>query len=493
MLRVDQIYVVRHKVLVEGVPVRRVAREMGIGRNTIRRYLEGAEPEVRKPTARPRPVLERVRGRLDELLEESPRWTGGKQRLTATQLWRMLRAEKYEVGETLVRGYFAEWKRRRREVFVPLCYKPGDLGQVDFFQVLVDVAGKRQKAWLFVLRPMYSGRDFAWLYPRQDQVCFLDGHVRAFEFYGGVWRRLLYDNLKPAVSRVFVGSERELTRRFTALASHYLFEPCFARPATGHDKGGVEARGRAIRLRHLVPIPAGPDLETISRELMQRLEHQAAEKRDAQGKTIAERFAEERSDMLPLPAHPFDPAATRLVSVGRRSLCQVVGGYYSVPETWAGLTITAHVGVSQVELVGPDGRVRHRRVKFGERSIDYRHFIRTLSKKPQAVRQVADELVRDLGEPFGAAWRRLVDDHGPREAARVFAEVLRVLVEAGEREVCRRIRRALESGEPLLLALRTTTPPETVLPRESLPHDLATVEVATTRAAEYDAWLGATP
>jgi transposase len=464
---------------------------MGIGRNTIRRYLEGAEPGLRKPSPRPRPVFDRVRPRLEELLEESPRWTGGKQRLTATQLWRLLREEKLEVGLTLVKAYFAEWKRQRREVFVPLCYKPGDLGQVDFFEVLVDVAGKRQKAWLFLLRPMYSGRDFAWLYPRQDQVCFLDGHVRAFEFYGGVWRRLVYDNLKPAVSRVFVGSERELTRRFLALASHYVFEPCFARPATGHDKGGVEARGRAVRLQHLVPIPSGPDLETISGELMRRLEQQAVEKRGRQGRTVAERFTDERPHLLPLPAHAFTPAATRLVSVGRRSLCQVMGGYYSVPETWAGLTVTAHVGVADVELVGPDGRARHRRVRFGERAIDYRHFVRTLSQKPQAIRQVADELVRDLGEPFGAAWRRLVQDHGPREAARVFAQVLRVLVEVGEWEIRQRIARALASGEPLLLALRAPMPPEPALARESLPRDLAAIEVATTRAAEYDAWLGA--
>lgn len=64
----------------------------------------------------------------------------------------------------------------------------------------------RQEAWLLVLRLMASGRDFAWLYPRQDQVCFLDGHVRAFAHLGGVPRRLLYDNLQPAMARVLVGS-----------------------------------------------------------------------------------------------------------------------------------------------------------------------------------------------------------------------------------------------------------------------------------------------
>jgi transposase len=76
--------------------------------------------------------------------------------------------------------------RRRREVFVPLTYRPGDLAEVDFFEVFVDPVGVRRKAFLFLMRLMYSGRDFAWIYERQDQVSFLDGHVRAFAHFGGV-------------------------------------------------------------------------------------------------------------------------------------------------------------------------------------------------------------------------------------------------------------------------------------------------------------------
>jgi transposase len=220
MLGMDQVFVVRHKVLVEGRSARDVAQELGISRNTVRRYVEGAEP-VRTSPQRERPVLAAVRGRIDALLEESPRWTGGKQRLTATQLHRMIVAEGHQVGVTLVKECVAEWKRQRQEVFVPLVYRPGDLGEVDFFEVLVDVAGKRRKAWMFLMRLMHSGRDFAWLYDRQDQVSFLDGHVRAFAHFGAVPLRLVFDNLRAAVVKVLVGAERKLTRRFEALAAHY--------------------------------------------------------------------------------------------------------------------------------------------------------------------------------------------------------------------------------------------------------------------------------
>ncbi len=244
VLKGDQVHVIRHKVLVEGRSARQVAKELRISRRTVRKYLSETAPVRKEPQPRGRPVWDNVRERVEALLTASAQWTGGKQRLTATRLHELLVAEGKQVGVTLVKEAVAEWKRQRREVFVPLTYRPGDLAEVDFFEVLVDLDGTRRKAWLFLMRLMYSGRDFAWIYERQDQVSFLDGHVRAFAHVGGVPARLAYDNLRAAVVRILVGGERALTARFAALASHYLFEPCFCRPGEGHDKGGVEARAR---------------------------------------------------------------------------------------------------------------------------------------------------------------------------------------------------------------------------------------------------------
>lgn len=142
------------------------------------------------------------------------RWTGGKQRLTATQLHELLLAEGKRVGVTVVKEAVAEWQRQRREVFVPLTYRPGDLAEIDFFEVLLDVDGTRRKPWLFLMRLMYSGRDFAWIYERQDHISFLDGHVRAFAHFDAVSARIAYDNLRvAAVVRILVGGTRTLTPR----------------------------------------------------------------------------------------------------------------------------------------------------------------------------------------------------------------------------------------------------------------------------------------
>ncbi len=477
----EEVYVVRRRHFVDGVPIRQLAREFGRSRKAIRRYLRGAEP-VGKPRGVPgAPVRDAVRPRAEALLEESKRWTAGKQRLTAARLHELLRGEGFEVGYTAVKQIVREWKRQREEVFVPLVYKPGDLGEVDFFEVLVDIHGERRKAHMFVMRLMHSGRDFAWLYPRQDQTCFLDGHVRAFAHFGAVPHRLVYDNLKAAVRKILVGSERELSARFLALANHYTFEACFARPREGHDKGGVESRGKAIRWQHLVPIPSGSDLPTVSSALLARLAAQ-----------VTAQFADEQAAMLPLPSIAFRSARCLPgVAVSSRSLVKVEGAAYSVWSTWARADAIAYAGVDEITIVSAsdDRVVVHPRQPFGGRSVDYRHYLRELAYKPQALRQVADELVAALDEPFAAAWRLLVDQHGPKQAARVFAQVLRAIVERGERDVADDVRTALATGEPLQLAVRARArAPELAV--EQLPADLAAVEVVAGSASDYVALLG---
>jgi predicted transcriptional regulator len=127
----DLVHVVRHKVLIEGRTQRAVARELGLARVTVRKYLDQPVP-MRKLAAapRPRPIWDAVADRVQGLLAESVRWTGGKQRLTATRLHELLLTEGHRVGLTVIKDAVAEWKRQRREVFVPLTYRPGDLAEV---------------------------------------------------------------------------------------------------------------------------------------------------------------------------------------------------------------------------------------------------------------------------------------------------------------------------------------------------------------------------
>ena len=209
MLRVDQVHVIRHKVLPEGRSIRSVAGELGISRNSARKYRQEPVP-VRKP-GQPKlhPVTDAVRPRWEALVADWGARTTDKQRITATRLHRELVEEGFVVGLTTVQTLWWEHRRQRREVFLPLVHRPAEEAQVDFFEVTVEVDGVRRRVRKLLIRLMHSGRDFAWLYPRGNQVAFWDGHVRAFAHFGGVPQRCVYDNLSAAMREVVL-PRREL-------------------------------------------------------------------------------------------------------------------------------------------------------------------------------------------------------------------------------------------------------------------------------------------
>jgi transposase len=480
MLKMDQVHVLRHKVLKEGQSIRRVARELGLSRNTVTKYLDRPEPVRSFRRRRERPVWEAVKPRLEELVAEWELRTTAKQRITAMRLHRQLVSEGYRVGRTLVGDYWRERRRQQAEVYVPLIHRPGE-AQIDFFEVVVEVGGERRKAWEFLMRLMYSGREFAWLYERCDQLAFLDGHVRAFAHLGGVARRCVYDNLAAAVRKI-VGARRELTGRFLALVSHYLFEPDFARIGEGHDKGGVESRGKAIRLEHLTPIPRGGSLEAISRQLLTELDT-AFTARQVAGRPASEMWAEELAQLQPVPATSFEVRKPIPVEISSRAMVRIEGAWYSLPSRWARLNATAYLGVDDVRITCMGESVTHPRALFGTRQVRYRHYLPELSRKPHAVRQVAPELIAELGAPWSGLWRLLCGTHGELEAARVVARLLGVVCEHGED----RVRRALEAA--INQRRCEVSDPLTIGPKIdniAVPDALAAYVVEAGRASDYD-------
>lgn len=347
------------------------------------------------------------------------------------------------MGITTVRDYLREKRRQKAEVFIPLVHRPGEEAQVDFFEVTVEEEGQRRKAWKFVMRLVYSGKDYVRLYDHADQLSLLDAHVRAFTYLGGVPHRVVYDNLSAAVKKL-MGSDRELTERFRALVSHYLFEACFARPGEGHDKGAIEARGKGIRLAHLTPIPRGETLSELSEALLGEVE------RAFSGHHL---FAEESEKLRGLPKRPFEARRVGLVRVSRKATVKIEGASYSVPSHWASLGATAYIGVCDIRIHCCGQSETCPRERRGVQKIRYRHYLRELSTKPQAVRQVAPELIEELGEPYDRLWEMLTERYGEKEASSILARILGALVDHGEGPVCEALGRALSQGRTDLLFL----------------------------------------
>jgi transposase len=486
MLKMDLVHVIRWKFHKEGLSARKIAAQLNCSRNTVKKYISQAEPEYRRTKKHSSPVRDKAEPLIEETIEEWKNDVNDKQRVTGDRLHDELNSKGCQVGITTVRQIFKEHRRREAEVFIPLVHRPGDEVQVDFFEVTVDEAGVRRKAWMFLMRLMYSKRDFAWLYDGCTQLAFVDGHVRAFEHFGGVPARAVYDNLSAAVKKIVLG-RRELTDKMKSLRNHYLFEPCFARVGRGDDKGGVEARGKGIRYQSLTPIPTGDSLAQISEQLLNKLEMRFSQAVSEDKTPLPELFKQDLQIMRQLPTSSFPVHEARAVSVNKCSLVKVKGVQYSLPTTWARHKIMAYVGLETVEFRRHDHRIVRERGRKGQKCIRYTDYLKELAVKPQAVRQVAPELVEELGEPYGRLWALLVNAYGDKDGAKVLAKILGAIVANGTDKTTKAVTLALATDRLYLPALGLSlTEPRRFI---AVPPALKQYVIETSKATDFDRLL----
>jgi transposase len=240
MFKVELYGRVRRAVLVDGMSQRAAAREFGISRKSVRKMVAfSVPPGYRREQPVKRPKLDAWVGVIDAILEED-KSRPAKQRHTAKRVWERLKEEhQFTGGYTIVKDYLRSAELHGREMFVPLTHAPGE-AQTDFGEALVVVAGVEQKAHYLAMDLPHSDDCFVVAFPAETTEAFLEGHVRAFAYFGAVPTRILYDNTKLAVARILGGEERQKTRAFSELQSYYLFADKFGRPAEGNDKGKVE-------------------------------------------------------------------------------------------------------------------------------------------------------------------------------------------------------------------------------------------------------------
>src|SRR5438034_3237925 len=239
--------------------------------------MASAVPPERKVPMRSQPKLEPVKEFIDEILradQQAPR----KQRHTAHRIWQRIGAERSEVtvAESTVRHYVCRRKQElgmaERETFVPQSYDWGSEAQVDWYEAFAEVMGELRKVYCFAMRSMAGGGAFHRAYYHATQQAFLEAHEFAVQFFGGVFRRLRYDNLKSAVKKILRGYQREETERLIALRSHWGFQTEFCNPARGNEKGGVEGEVGYFRRNHLVPVPRVESLEELNNLLHRTLQ-----------------------------------------------------------------------------------------------------------------------------------------------------------------------------------------------------------------------------
>ncbi len=370
-----------------------------------------------------------------------------KQRHTAKRIFERLRDEHgFGGGYTVVKDYVRIARARGRETFVPLSHPPGH-AKVDFGEAVGVIGGVRCKIHFFCMDLPQSDACFVKAYPAETTEAFLDGHVSAFAFFGGVPLSVLYDNLKIAVAKICGDGRRERTRAFTELVSHYLFRDRFGRPGKGNDKGKVEGLVKYARSNFMTPIPAAASFDDINAMLAERCRARQAERAGRYAGTIGERLAADLEAFRDLPAAPLEPCEKRSARVSSTALVRYRGNDYSVPTCHGFQDVMVKGFVDEVVILcGGEEIARHQRsYGSGVFVFDPLHYLALIETKPNALDQAAPLKDWGLPETFQHL-RHLLEARMGNRGKREFIQVLRLLEAIPKEVVTSAVAEAIRLG-----------------------------------------------
>ena len=406
MLSVDTISKVRIAHFVDGKGIREICRDYKLSRNTVRTIIRNGKTEQSyERNDQPRPKLGQFVVRLVELLKEDE-VKPVRHRRRAQLLFEQLQREGYPGGYDTVRRYVAQWKleagKAPAKVFIPLEYDPGDAFQFDWSYEKVELGGVPVEVKVAHFRLCHSRKPFCVAYTRESLEMVLDAHIRAFEFFGGVCKRGIYDNLKTVVTKVLLGKDRVFNRRFQNLASHYLFVPVACTPAAGWEKGQVENQVGVVRHRFFAQRRRFASLEELNGWLEGECRNHAATAKNPEFKerTIDQVFAEEQNKLLALPVSPFDGYQESVVRVSPQLLISFDRNRYSVNAMAVRKTVSVRAYANHVIMVlnGTVVGIHPRQLGRDKVIYDPWHYLAVLEQKPGALRNGAPFKQWDLPE-----------------------------------------------------------------------------------------------
>jgi len=438
---------IRRDVLVDGMSRREACRKYNLNFRTIQKILDQQEPpDHRKKHTRDKPKIGPFIPRIHELLEADKK-VHRKQRHTGKRIFERLRDEEGYTGKiTVVRDEIRRYKQTTAEVFMPLSHPPGE-AQFDFGEAKAVYRGREIKVMFCVMSLPYSDAFFCQAFPRECTETFQEGHVRAFEFFGGVPRRISYDNSKIAVAKI-VGRRGETpTREFLRLQSHHLYEHHFCLVRRPNEKGHTEGLVKFSRSNFMVPVPQFDDFEQFNQKLAEDCRNDLNRRLRGQDGTKSELLEEDRQAMLPIPKNRFEARRVKSGKVNTLSLIRFDRNDYSVPTQYAHREVILVGSLDRVRIIADSHVIAEHVRDWESENVHYDpvHYLALLERKPNSL---------DFGRPFEewnlpevfAVLRRRLESEGGSDGRREFIKILRLLEKHKLRELTAAIDRALKIG-----------------------------------------------
>jgi transposase len=436
MITAEQIANIRRLFHAEHWKVGTIASELGLHPDTVKHALQTETFNHARALAAKRlsdPFLELI----VVTLKQHPR-------LRATRLYQMLRDRGYHGSISQLRRVVRELRPSTSEAFLRLSFLPGENAQVDWASFGTVTVGRAQRRLsCFVLTLSYSRAFYFEFFFDQTLENFFQGHVNAFANLGGVVRTCYYDNLKAVVLERH-GEAVHFHPRMLELCGHYHFAARPCRPSRGNEKGRVERTIRYLRDSFFAARPF-TSLARLNREALEWRDRVALERRwpDDSSRTVADAYEQERSQLIPLPTHPFECERIQTVRSGKDIYVHFDLNLYSIPHTYVRRPLTLAASASTVRIIdGLTEIARHSRCYDREQRIeDPAHIAALLEEKRKALGATAvsrlQHSVPSIAAFLDAAFKRgesvahqtsrllqLLDDYGAQDLAAAVDEAL---------------------------------------------------------------------
>lgn len=373
---------------VYGKTIKEISKETGHSKNTVKKVLRSEMSNYKSRDNQPYPVLGDYIKIIDQWIEqdkESPK----KQRHTATRIFNRLKQEEGYTGSySAVRRYAKNAKIRigitTFKVFIPSEPTIAGEAEVDWGTAQAIIDGEVTKIKFFCMRSKYSGKHFIRCYPCERQQVFLDAHIQAFLFFGGVFPVLIYDNLTTAVYKVLKGKKRNLQETYAKFCAYYNFTPRFCNTAQAHEKGGVEGLVGYARRNYLVPIPEADSIEELNENLLKACINYGSHTLDGRDKTVIEYFQQEKNHLLSLPNTAFSNIELLDTKVDKYSTARIENNRYSVPMQYCGLRVNALLYVDRIEIFRERKRIVSHKRLYGSNKwiLEPDHYLELIQQRP---------------------------------------------------------------------------------------------------------------
>ncbi len=443
---------IRRAYFIDKLSIRAIHRILGYDRETIRKAIVLAAPvayTLEKP--REAPVIGPYKQRIMELLKESKKQKR-KQRYTAHKIYEILKSEGYTGSEGAVHNFVSREKRKEeyKDKYIPLEFDPGQDAQVDWGEADVMLSGKQVTVQFFTLRLNYSKARFVMAFPFQKQEAFFEGHNQAFRFFGGVPRRLTYDNLKTAVYKILTGHNRQEQEAFKKYRSYYLFESNYCNPAQGHEKGGVENDVGYVQRNFMTPLLAVNSYEELNAQLWKACQENLHRKVRGQLASVADLLADERSHFLPLPGELHPACVSFPVKPNGYSQIELDTNRYSVPAEYGSSQLVLRAYPFRIEVLFEDKAIAvHPRCFEREQDIlDPLHYLSLIERRPGAFEHAKP--MRRWKKVWPEDYNRLLEDLRTRlpegRGVKEFIAVLKLHKDHPASEIEQAVHEALVLG-----------------------------------------------